>query len=119
MLGWLHCVPKDKEQARMHSETWPLPDCEPFNYIVEWFLALRLDFGYQDIKAWSDLHQIDLESWEVDQLISMTGDYMQSTIKYRAPEFDIHPPYDGRSAKQRQSSIASKFKAAMRKQNAD
>ena len=76
---------------------WPLPDCGRFDYLVEYFAELRLDFGFQDLKAWSDLTGTELEPWEVGILIDCSATYRGSVIHFRAKKFDTRPPYDGRS----------------------
>lgn len=95
MLGWLHATPENEKQPRCEVEKWPLPDVGAFSYLVDWFAELRLTYGYQEIKAWSDLTGTVLEPWEVKELIGLTSVYNRSVIEYRAKKYNLHPPYDG------------------------
>ena len=96
MLGWLHATPEGEKEPRQITEPeWPLPECGAFQYVVQWFIELRLNFGYTDIKAWSDLTGSIPNPVEVELLMSMTSVYSSSANKYRAKKYNMHPPYDG------------------------
>lgn len=95
MLGWLHCTPEKAEKPRIITEPeWPLPDVGAFYYIANWFIELRLDYGYLELKAWSDLTGVEPTPKEVELLIMMTGTYQNSVIKYRSERYNSRPPFD-------------------------
>lgn len=93
MLGWLHATPDGDKQPRIKSEDWPLPDCGAFSYLVEWFIELRYNFGYVDVKAWADLVGVNPEPWEVNLLMGMSSTYNNGVIEYRKKGYDVKPPY--------------------------
>lgn len=105
MLGWCHAVPEGEKTSRGASDAWPLPDCEPFGYIAEWFVELRYSFSYAEVRAWSELYGQALEAWELDVLVSAKNTYENGLVRYRGKEFNLRPPYDGRTAAQRAEMI--------------
>jgi len=92
-LGWLHAVPEGESKSRMASEDWPLPDCGDYNYIAHWFVELKLAFDYSQIKDWSQLTGVDVEHWEVQLLSMMSSSYSSGVNRYRAKQYNLHPPY--------------------------
>ena len=113
MLGWLHVTPEGEKQSRMQSESWPLPDCGDFAYIVSWFCQLRLSFDYQDIDSWVRLTGSQPNPIEIDLLMSMSNMYSNSLVKYRAKEHNLIPPYDGRTQEEISSMINDKMKRSL------
>jgi len=111
MLGWLHVTPEDAEKPRSETEAFPLPPCEPFDYVVEWFTELRITFGYSDLDAWARLTGQTLEPWEVALLMDMTNTYSSAVSKYRAKAYNLRPPYDGRTREQIAAAVSAKFEA--------
>lgn len=96
MLGWLHAVPEEAKEPRIVTEPqWPLPDCGALSYLVGWFVELQLDYGYLEIKAWSDLMGVEPNPKEVELLMLMTNIYKNSVIKFRAKGYNMRPPFDG------------------------
>ena len=110
MLGWLHATPEGEKTPRCETEAWPLPDVGAFSYLAEWFIELKLSFGYTDLKAWADLMGAQPEPWEVTELLAMASAYAHATTEYRAKKYDTRPPYDGLTDK---SKITAKRLGAL------
>ena len=113
MLGWLHVTPEGEKQTRAQLDSWPLPDCDKFNYLVSWFCELRLSFGFIDVQAWIELTGSKPNPIEIDLLMSMTRIYSNSMHEYHDKSHNLTPPIDCRTAEQKDAMIAEKMKRSL------
>lgn len=115
MVGWLHAVPEGEKDSRSNKEQWPLPDLGDSGYIASWFGELGLIYDYKDILAWSTLTGAEPTPNEVDLLKMMSSIYSGSVSKYRRKEYNLSPPYDGRTQEEIDKMISDKMKRSLQR----
>lgn len=113
MLGWLHVTPEDSKTTRGQSEDWPIPPCDEFQYIANWFCELRYRYDYQELKAWIDTTGTEPNPNEIELLMGMANSYGIAAIEFRSKDHDLIPPYDGRTQEDRDNMIADKIKRSL------